>query len=110
MACDLGDCLVHAHHSRTPRRSGKCRQQGGGRAGVGEGSSEEHEGGAGGLGSSIPTAEEQDRATMPGCARSRRRLSRRPPHHLKTDGNVGQSGDFIFFMNFLNSLFFLSHL
>lgn len=43
-------------------------------------------------------------------ARSRQRLSRHPAPHLKTDGNVGQSGDFIFFMNFLNSLFFLSHL
>lgn len=98
-----------ACHTQAPGQSGKCRQQGGGRAGV-RASSKEQEGGAGGLGFSIPTAEERDRAAVPGCMRSRRRLSRRPPHHLKTDGNVGQSGDFIFFMNFLNSLFFLSHL
>lgn len=33
-----------------------------------------------------------------------------PQDHLKTDWKVGHSWFFIFFMKFLNSLFFLSHL
>lgn len=48
-----------------------------------------------------PPEQVQGVAVPPSC---------QPGHHLNTDGNVGQSGDFIFFINFLNSLFFLSHL
>lgn len=98
--CELGARWARVGRARSPGRPGECRRRG--RGGSSEGREEGARPGA--------PAEERGPAAVPGRARSRRRLPRRPPHHLKTDGNVGQSGDFIFFMNFLNSLFFLSHL